>query len=40
VPTIVFLDADGKEREDLRLVDYLPAETFLLRMRDLDTAKK
>ena len=40
VPTIVFLDADGREREDLRLVDYLPAEKFLLRMRDLDAPKK
>ena len=29
VPTIVFLDADGKERADLRLVDYLPPDKFL-----------
>jgi thiol:disulfide interchange protein DsbD len=33
VPTIVFLDADGRERPDLRLVDYLPAEGFLSRMQ-------
>jgi thioredoxin:protein disulfide reductase len=40
VPTIVFLDADGKERTDLRLVDFLPADKFLIRMRDIDTPKK
>ncbi|KAB2928324.1 MAG: thioredoxin fold domain-containing protein, partial [Leptonema illini] len=40
VPTIVFLDAGGKEREDLRLVDYLPAETFLIRMRELASPKQ
>jgi len=39
-PTIVFLDADGKERTDLRLVDFLPADKFLIRMRDIDTPKK
>ena len=32
VPTVVFLDHQGKERRDLRLVDYLPAEQFLIRM--------
>ena len=32
VPTIVFLDASGKEREDLRLVDFLPPDPFLQRM--------
>lgn len=32
VPTVVFLDADGKERGELRLVDFLPAEQLLLRM--------
>jgi thiol:disulfide interchange protein DsbD len=37
VPTIVFLDADGRERTDLRLVDYLPADQFLLRMRNIET---
>jgi thiol:disulfide interchange protein DsbD len=35
VPTIVFLDARGKERADLRLVDFLPSEPFLSRMADL-----
>lgn len=35
VPTIVFLDASGKERQDLRLVDYLPPDQFLGRMAQL-----
>jgi thioredoxin:protein disulfide reductase len=35
VPTIVFLDAEGKERQDLRLVDFLPPEHFLLLMEKL-----
>lgn len=35
VPTIVFLDAQGRERTDLRLVDYVPPEAFLSRMADL-----
>jgi thiol:disulfide interchange protein DsbD len=32
VPTVVFLDSEGKEREDLRLVDFLPPDEFLSRM--------
>ena len=32
VPTIVFLDGQGKELTDLRLVDYLPPEQMLSRM--------
>jgi thiol:disulfide interchange protein DsbD len=32
VPTIVFLNPVGKERLDLRLVDYLPPDQFLGRM--------
>ncbi len=32
VPTVVFLDREGKERGDLRLVDFLPADQFLIRM--------
>jgi thiol:disulfide interchange protein DsbD len=40
VPTIVFLDIDGNERADLRLVDFLPADQFLIRMRDIDTSKQ
>jgi thioredoxin:protein disulfide reductase len=35
VPTIVFLDASGKERQDLRLVDYLPPDQFLGRMTEI-----
>lgn len=33
VSTIVFLGADGRERPALRLVDFLPAEGFVTRMR-------
>jgi thiol:disulfide interchange protein DsbD len=29
VPTIVFLDSQGQERTDLRLVDFLPSNKFL-----------
>lgn len=32
VPTVVFLDVQGRERTDLRLVDFLPPEPFLGRM--------
>ncbi len=32
VPTVVFLDSESKEREDLRLVDFVPADQFLSRM--------
>ena len=32
VPTIVFLDRKGKERRELRLVDFLRPEQFLGRM--------
>jgi len=35
VPTIVFLDALGRERLDLRMVDFLPPDQFLNRMSDL-----
>ena len=35
VPTVVFLDRWGKERLDLRLVDYLPADQFLIRMAEI-----
>jgi thiol:disulfide interchange protein DsbD len=35
VPTIVFLDREGKERPDLRLVDFLPADQFLIRMAEV-----
>jgi thioredoxin:protein disulfide reductase len=32
VPTVVFLDPAGKERLDLRLVDFIPPEPFLKKM--------
>ena len=35
VPTVVFIDHQGKERQDLRLVDFLPAEQFLIRMAEI-----
>jgi len=35
VPTVVFLDHQGNERRDLRLVDYLPADQFLIRMAEV-----
>lgn len=35
VPTVVFLDPDGQERRDLRLVDYIPPDQFLGRMAEL-----
>lgn len=34
VPTVVFLDRNGTERRDLRLVDYLPSDQFLIRMAE------
>ena len=30
VPTIVFLDAHGRERDDMRLVDFMPPDQFLI----------
>jgi thiol:disulfide interchange protein DsbD len=35
VPTVVFLDRQGKERRDLRLVDFLPADQILVRMAEI-----
>ena len=40
VPTVVFLDRQGKERLDLRLVDYLPANQFLTRMAEVKKRPK
>jgi len=34
VPTIVFLDHQGHERHNLRVVDYMPADQFLVRMAE------
>lgn len=35
VPTIVFLNADGKEQRDLRLMDFLPSDQFAARIAEL-----
>jgi len=35
VPTVVFLDRDGNERHDLRLIDFIPADQLLARMSKL-----
>jgi len=35
VPTVVFLNRKGNERSDLRLVDFLPADQFLVRMAEV-----
>ncbi|MFZ0132615.1 MAG: thioredoxin family protein, partial [Desulfobacterales bacterium] len=35
VPTVVFIGPDGRERHDLRLVDFLPADRFAGRMTAL-----
>jgi thioredoxin:protein disulfide reductase len=37
VPTVVFIGTNGRERDDLRLVDYIPADQFLGRMAALMT---
>ena len=40
VPTLVFFDAHGKERRDLRLVDFVPADQFLARMTQAKQSSK
>jgi len=35
VPTVIFLDRRGKEHLDLRVVDFLPADQFLVRMAEI-----
>jgi thiol:disulfide interchange protein DsbD len=35
VPTVVFLNADGQECRDIRLLDFLPADEMLARMNRL-----
>ena len=40
VPTVVFLDETGRERQDLRLVDYLPSDQFVERMNKLIEAAR
>lgn len=39
VPTVVFLNRRGKEQRDLRLMDFLPAEQFLVRMAEIRQAQ-
>jgi thiol:disulfide interchange protein DsbD len=39
VPTVVFLDKQGRECPGLRLVDFLPPEQFLSRMAELSRMK-
>ena len=34
VPTVVFIDRQGNEQSNLRLVDFLPADQFLIRMAE------
>ncbi len=34
VPTVLFFDREGNERRDLRVVDFLPADPFLIRMAE------
>jgi hypothetical protein len=36
---VLFLNRLGNERRDLRLVDYLPADRFLIRMAELRKAQ-
>jgi thiol:disulfide interchange protein DsbD len=36
VPSVVFIDPSGKERRDLRLVDFLPPDKFLIRMAEIN----
>lgn len=38
VPTIVFIDASGKERKDLRLEGFEKPEKFLARMKQIESA--
>jgi thiol:disulfide interchange protein DsbD len=35
VPTVVFLNRQGQEQRDLRLVDFLPADQFFVRMAEM-----
>jgi len=35
VPTVVFIDKNGNERKDLRVVGFVDAENFLSRIRRL-----
>jgi len=39
VPTVVFLDPSGRERRDLRLVDFLPPDQFLSRIIEISNTQ-
>jgi thiol:disulfide interchange protein DsbD len=34
VPTVIFIDSRGNEIEELRILDFMPAEEFLIRMHE------
>jgi len=34
VPTVIFLDSNGNEIKELRILDFMPAEEFLVRMHE------
>jgi len=34
VPTVIFLDYQGYEQRNLRVVDFMPADQFLIRMAE------
>ncbi len=40
VPTVVFLDRQGNEQSNLRLVDFLPADQFSIRMAEVKKPKE
>jgi len=39
VPTVLFLDSAGRERQDLRLLDFLPPDRFLISMSKVRTTR-
>lgn len=39
VPTVVFLDTQGTERADLRIVDFMPPEQFLIHMASVRNSR-
>ncbi len=40
VPTVVFIDRQGNEQSNLRLVDFLPADQFFIRMAEVKKPKE
>ncbi|MDQ7784344.1 MAG: cytochrome c biogenesis protein CcdA [Desulfomonilaceae bacterium] len=39
VPTVIFIDGQGREKRDLRIVDFLPPDRFLIRMAQVARSK-